>query len=226
MLLQSLAKGRRDTREAQYPLAGMSSAVQRETVKVGLATPLAQRGCVGMAFRILWRNNQDAIWKRILTQRAACDKFIHSLHGVSLILSSITGLVGKSSNTPDGKIVNPGLAYWIVLDSPEVDPRDIARQVQAVLQGQAELKLLQEPPLISNADTMHSTMCTVMKDHNNSYVRRRIQECFAMTGDPSTPAGPGYPCRLVTQYNDVSAQAINYQAALNQGGVFIDVVNY
>ncbi len=203
----------------------MNSQLQRDTVKAGLVSPLAERACVAMAFRILWRNGQDIVWRQILSQRMACDKYIQSLDGTLLILSSITGLVGKSANTPDGKIVNPGLAYWLVLNSANIDPRWIVRQMQEVLKGQAEIKLLQEPPLITTVETMHNTLCTVMKDHNNSYVKRRMVECHTLMNNPSIP-NVGFPARLVVQQNDFANIARNAQEFMNAGGVFIDVVQY
>ncbi len=205
-------------REAQYPLAGISSSVQREAIKQSLALPLAQKGCIGMAFRIIWRTNQDMVWKQIVSYRSACDRFLNNTQGVSMFVSSITGMVGKSAA---GKLVNPGVAYWIVLSCSSVDPRAIVRNIQGVLHGQAEVKLLQEPPVIHTVDTIFGTLCTVMKDHNNSYVRRRMAEA-QLEGEASAL----FPCRIVAQNNELATTARQAKENLDKGGVYVDILEY
>ncbi len=219
--------GSSDGREtAQYPTFRITSSVQRDTIKNALAKPLAEQGRVGMAFRILWRGHEEAIWKQILTHRSAFDRFLKNTNpGISLMVSSITGMIAKSQNPSSGKIANPGIAYWIVLESAEVDPRSIVRNVQGALQGQAEVKLLQEPPLMRSLDTMHNTLCTVMKDHSNSYIKRRIAESqLEQKGDSA--ADRGYATRLVFQSNDLAAFAQQAHEILHQGGVFVDLIQY
>ncbi len=177
---------------------------------------------VGMAFRVLWKGNEEAIWKHILTHRNACDQFIKKMEGVAFVVSSITGMLGK---TTTGKIVNPGLSYWIVLDSPVVDPRVIVRNVQGGLQGQAEVKLLQEPPIISTVETIQNTLCTAMKDHSNTLIKRRIAQSQPEAYHTPLQDG-GFATRLVVQPNDLNNFAKQAQHALQQGGIFVDIVEY
>ncbi len=122
------------------------------------------------------------MWKKILMHRTACDQMVKKMGGISFMISAITGMVAKSPIPGVGKIACPGVSYWAVLESREVDPRAMTRHMQGSFQGQAEVKLLQEPPLITTMETMHSTLCTVMKDHSNTYIKRRLAESDAESG--------------------------------------------
>ncbi len=212
-------------REAQYPIPSIKSTSQRDAIKSGLAQPLVDRNAVGLAFRILWRSNQEMVWRKILAHRVACDKFIKTMEGITMMVSAITGMVGKSTQSADGKIVNPGISYWIVLESANIDPRAIIRSVQGALQGQAEVKLLQEPPIMSAIDTMQTTLCTVMKDHSNTYIKRRMAESEVNTSDPVLP-GQGYTVRLVVQQNYLVDLANKAKDSMSTAGVYVDVMQY
>ncbi len=211
--------------QAKYPVQGLTSASQREAVKTAAIQPLVDRHCVAMVFRILWRMNQENTWKQIQLNRVAMEKHLLNLGGIKMMFSSITGMVGKAPGPNTDKLVNPCLSYWIVLESEQVDPRAIVRGVQGVLTGQAEVKLMHEPPIMSDISKMHSTLCTVVKDHSNSYIRRRILES---TPDPSDPAMPGVglATRIITLPNDLKDLAKQTQEALRNGGVAVDVIEY
>ncbi len=161
------------------------------------------------------------VWNQILSHRAACDQFVKNLTGISLFVSSITGMLGKSPTVPGGKTIYPGVSYWVVLESADVDPRAIIRNVQLALQGQAEVKLLQEPPLISSIDSMQTTLCTVMKDHGNTYIKRRLSESQPEASDLSRVG-----TRLVIQPNELAPVARQAQEPLRYVGVLVDVVEY
>ncbi len=177
---------------------------------------------VGLAFRIIWRTNVELIWRSILSQREACDRFLKNTEGVSLIISSITGMVGKLQGQ-GGKAVYPGIAYWVVLSSLEIDPRAIVRNIQAALQGQAEVKLLQEPPVMSTIETMQNTLCTVMKDHSNSYVKKRLIASQAELKD-TILSEVGNASRFVTLQNELDQVAIQARLSLQQGGILVDII--
>ncbi len=207
---------------AQYPTNSISLA-QRNTVKTALAEPLVQQSRVGMALRILWRRNEEMVWQQILMHRFACDMFLKNMEGVTMLVSSITGMKGKSPNPAGGKLVNPGIAYWIILESTNIDPRAIVRNLQGVLLGHAEIRLLQEPPFITTIDTIQNTLCTVMKDHSNSFIKRRINESQVETKDMSEK---GLATRFVVKPNEFANLAKQAQEALQRGGIYVDIVEY
>ncbi len=163
------------------------------------------------------------VWKQILPHRAACDRFLKNTDGISFMVSSVTGMVAKSPNPAAGKIVNPGVSYWLVLESSNVDPRVVVRNMQGALQGEAELRLLREPPLITSLDAMENTLCNVMKDHNNSYIKRRISE-----SQPEDTSGgeKGMATRLVGRTVHFAAFAKQAQLAMENGGIYVDVQDY
>ncbi len=142
-----------------------------------------------------------------------------------MIVSAITGMVGKTPGAGGGKIVNPGIAYWLVLESADVEPRAIVRNIQGALQGQAEVKLLQEPPIISTVDIMQNTLCTVMKDHSNTYIKRRMAESQVEVNDPAMLGG-GSSVRLVRLRNELDEFAKQAKESLTNGGIIVDVLEY
>ncbi len=212
-------------REAQYPKSNITSVSQKESIKTSLTMPLVQQGRVAMALRILWKVNEEMVWKQILSYRVACDKFLKNMTGVALFVSSITGMCGKSTNLEVTKIVYPGLGYWIILDSPLVDPRAIVKSMQSALQGQGEIRLLQEPPIMNTVDLMNNTVCNVLKDHANSYIKRRMGECQSEMNDVSGHV-TGHATRIVVQPNDLAPFAQQAQCLLQKGGINVDVVSY
>lgn len=176
-----------------------------------------------MAFRILWRGHEEVTWRNIRSHRYQCDQYITNMEGVAMVVSSITGMQAKSANPGIGKIVNPGVSYFVILDSPEVDPRGIVRSVQGALQGQAEVKLLQEPPILSTLEVMQNILCTVMKDHSNTYIKRRMTESKPEVNDPCVQ-GAGCAVRLVSLTDDADLVAFASQAteSLGLGGIYVD----
>ncbi len=210
-----------DGRETQYPCSNITSATQKDTIRNSLV-PLLNRSGAAMAFRILWRRDEagrEIIWKRILDQRQECDNFVKRLPGIAYFFSSITGMLVRISKPTVVRYVYPAVAYWVVLKSVNVNPRDIVRAVQTGVDGQAEVKLLQEPPLLTTVDPMSSTLCTVMKDHGNGYVKRRMHESHLAQGDTSDT---GQPVRIVALPSDLIDVAKESRDILLQRGA-IDV---
>ncbi len=209
--------------EAALPCVSISSPGQREAIKNIIAMPLAQKSCVAVAFRIIWKQNEEVLWRSIVPQRLMCDQYLNNMDGISMIISAITGTLGKAADPGGMRRAYPGISYWIVLQSPDVDPRAIVRQVQQSLQLQAEVKLLQEPPLLYTVSDMHSTLCKVMKDHSNKFIKRKIAE-----SDPeNTPEGNKGPAtRIVAVNSDFVAFATAAQLTFAQEGMSVDAVQY
>ncbi len=205
-------------REAQFPKTNITTVTQRECIKNSMPKPLIEKGRVAMALRIMWRNNEEMVWSQILAFRLACDKFLTNLDGVALFVSAITGTTGKAKGDA-GRMVYPGLGFWIVLQAESVDPRAIVRNLQTALKGQAEIKLLQEPPIIKTVDTMTTTLCIVLKDHSNSYIKRRMSAC---QHDEMGRAA----VRIVTKHNELAPFARQAEQSFQSGGVYVDVVHY
>lgn len=189
-----------------------------------MTKPLQDKGYVAMAFRVTWRSNEDVIWKQILSQRVACDKFLKSMAGVSLFVSAITGAIGKSPNPAVKKMAYPGISYWIVPDSPNIDPWAILKEFQNALQGRAEIRFLREPPINTTLDLMHSTLCNVMKDHNNGYIEQRMADCQAENGNVYPYSGVS--TRIVAKSDDLNMFATAAQRSMNTSGICVDVVTY
>ncbi len=209
-----------------YPTTNLTSAIQREALKSGLVKPLLDRSGAAMAFRVVWRNDdtsREHVWKGILSYREACDNILKNMAGVAFFVSSITGMLSRGSKVPGQKTVNPALGYWIVLNSHSVDPRSIVRNMQAAVGGGAEIKLLQEPPLITMVDPMNNTLCNVVKDHANGYVKRRMVESYAQVKDRLT-MGIGLPVRMVVLPGEWANVATNAHLELQQGPIAIDLI--
>ncbi len=141
------------------------------------------------------------------------------------MVSSITGMVAKAPSPSTDKLVNPGISYWVVLESPDVDPRAIVRNLQGALTGQAEVKLLQEPPILNSLDKMHITLCNTIKDHSNSYIKRRLGESSQDASDPAIP-GVGLATRIVTLPNHLAEFCRQAQAGLVNGSIAVDLLEY
>ncbi len=210
---------------AKYPQNSITSAPQRDTVKLHLVKPLVDQGRVAMALRITWRVNGEMVWKQILTQRVACDQFVKGLSGVAFFVSSITGTVGKAAHSGAAKIVYPAVGYWIVLDSAAIDPRAIVRNITNVLHGQAEVRLIKEPPIVDSLEGMHNTICNVMKDHANGYIKQRIETCQAQPQHATMPYA-GNAARMVANSEELETLAKQSRANMQLGGVQVDIVNY
>ncbi len=180
-----------------------------------------------MALRILWRlNEEETVWKDILSHRVACDKFIHQQQGVAFFVSAITGMKGKTAAKT--LCINPGVSYFIVLESAQVDPRLIVRNVTAAMQGQADVKLLKEPPIIREMEAMHNALCVVLKDHANGYIKQRIGTSLEGLCHISEPYA-GNAGRLVVKSGNLNAfaqEAKQTMSALGGGSVVVDVVQY
>ncbi len=213
------ARSASQSKEAQYPRNYLQSLVQRQAIKNSLADPLVVQGRSGVAFRISWK--EDQVWSQILLLRSAYDKLIKNMDGVVFVISSICGLMIKAANMT-GKTIGPAIGYWVVLES--IDPRAVVRYVQEMVQGQAEVKLLQEPPLMTTLDTIHNTMCTVFKDHSTPCIKRRIVESQMQGIDAMLPNG-GFATRLVPT-SELDSLAKLAKPILDEAGVYVDIVTY
>lgn len=176
-----------------------------------------------MAFRVTWRNNEEVIWRQILSHRVECDKFMKNVPGISLFVSAITGTVGIGKPPTAQKVVFPGISYWVV-PFAIVNPWVILRNFQDTLKGQAEVRFLREPPIINTLDVMQSTMCNVLKDHNNTYIEQRMEACLREHGHGYPYAGVA--ARIVANSQDLTAFAKEAEKAMDLGGVRVNVVQY
>lgn len=212
---------------AQKPQSNITSPSQRETIKYNLTNPLHQMGHVAMAVRIVWKENEEMIWQNILSYRVSCDKFVKKLEGVAAFVSAITGTIGKSVipniRTP---LVYPGISYWIVLTSPTADPRAIVRVMTNAFTGKAEIRLLKEPPVIDLPEVMHSTLCNVMKDHANGYVKQRVAACKAQLSPHNQMHLAGAVARVVSNLAILYELAQKAQGPMRQASVCVDIVHY
>ncbi len=170
-----------DSREPLYPSVNIQSATQKEAIAKALINPLILKDYIAFAFRIVWRQNEqgrDYFWKHILANRVRCDKMVKGIPGVSMVLSCITGAVSRPPK-PKLPITYPAISYWVATKDYDINVRQIMIQLQGIMQGEAEVKLLKEPPLLTNQETMSPALFTSMKDHGNGFVKRKMVESYA-----------------------------------------------
>lgn len=202
---------------AQKPRKNLSSPPQREALKLHLAQPLQAMGRVAMAFRMLWKNNEEMVWKNILAYRAAADQYLKSLAGVACFVSAITGSAG-------GQKIHPGVSYWVVLTSDQADPRAIVRCMTTSFPANIEVRLLKEPPIMQDLESMHMTLCTVMKDHSNGFFRLKLAESEALLRPDQTNCA-GHVARIVSNDSALLEVARNAQTSMAQH-VALDIIQY
>ncbi len=205
-------------------MKSVTSAAQKETLTTGLIKPLLEQNSTAMSFRVVWRSSDEGrefAWKNILSHRVICDNVIRNLDGISLFISAITGCVSRPAK-PKPPVITPAVAYWALLESADVNPRKIILQLQESVQGQAEVKLLQEPPLLQNAESMINTMCVVMKDHGNNYIKRRIAESYEELKN-HVAVDLGQPAKIVVKNNALMPLATQAQVVWQFGKIFVDL---
>ncbi len=211
---------------AQLPNAKISAGSQREAIHNGLTTPVLQNSMSAVGFRLLWRatdeQTRETEWKKILSHRMRCDDLIKGVHGVAFFVSAVSGVISRRPK-PALPTTSPTVAYWVVFQSHSVDPRCVTSMLQNSLRGTAELKFLQELPVINNAEVINGTLCAVLKDHGSSYVYSKMTESYNEL-KTLMPVSMGNPVRLVTAipgFENLLGQA---QQLLKEANILLDIV--
>jgi len=134
-----------------------------------------------MAFRIVWRNRLDDVWKNIYRLRLACDTLVKNITGSQFFFSSVSGLISKpqAAGAAIPQDIRPAISYYWVCSRGCKLTDDFVRRVMTELDD-AELKPIQS----HRADYEHATdafslatpLFTVLKDYNSSFVLKKIQQ--------------------------------------------------
>jgi hypothetical protein len=178
-----------------------------------------------MALRIVWRNNEEQIWQNIQELRKMYDDMIKQFSNdmeMVYFVSATTGVISPQKRT--AARIYPAVSYWIVLKRhlSTVEAYTMLRSLKERLPSweNSEVKLLQEPPIISTADKQHNVLCTVIKDHNGHYVKRRLTE----SKPNAFESNYSMATRLVTcSHGDVNVLK-QMQQELTATGIYLDVM--
>lgn len=212
--------------DVQYPNSNRLIGCQAQALQYALVQPVLNVPTGVVTFRVVWRASKEArdqVWRSILAYRTQCDERIKTLPGVGFFVSAITGVTTRSPK-PALPVVSPAISYWIVLKAGFIDDklgREMIKNVQIYYQGQAEVKVLQEPPLVSSLAAMNVSLCTVMKDQANGYVRKKITECLSQSQGQREH---GCPARIVVLQGDMSRIVTEAQIKLGQANIMVDML--
>ena len=125
------------------------------------------------AFRMGWfgksGENLEQIWLQQVHLRAIIDGHVNQTPGVAFVVSALSGTA--SNPLEDGmRKTYPAIAYWVVSQDQEFNERCILPPLQRVQLG-TTLKPLHQTSNRNRAKLTNS-LCVVLKDNIESYVRR------------------------------------------------------
>ena len=148
------------------------------------------------------------------------DNVVRNATGLVYFVSAITGVTVQFQKPFRYSKVHPAVAYWVVLESAYVDAYALIRTLQSTVPNKVEVKLLQEPPIISAIEKQHNILCIVMKDHGDGFVKNKIQQSFTVPGDQGT----GLATRLVGMTDHAKMALLSAKGHLQSAGISVDVL--
>ena len=195
--------------------------MQKECLFQTLVKSTQDNNQAAIAFRIVWRDNEENVWQNIQTHRMMYDTIIQNMPGVLYFVSAVTGVLTKYGPKPIRTKVYPALAYWAVLENEFYNGYEMMKSLQGAAMERVEAKLLNEPPVMKVAEKQHNTLCIVLKDHGEGYVQGRMMASFPAVGDQ----GAGQAGRLVIVNDRYSQLVRQTQNQLKQAGITLDLVH-
>ena len=149
--------------------------------------PLVQRGLYGQGFRVIWRvhgEQQETAWAQVAARRLEADAFLSAQPSIGLFVSSVTGAFTKPSHKGQApQEIFPALAYWVVGHDHTMNINTLITQVSNLF-GRVETREIGSGR--TPQDRMSSSLFVVLKDHSNSYVRKRNVESLVSLGSQAT----------------------------------------
>lgn len=140
-------------------------------------------GCSYVTFRLVWRTQDEALltqhWQNITQYQDECDKIVGNVPAISFFVSAITGVYNKSARkgvVSPPSVVYPAVGYWLVSEQ-EISQSMVAKSLAGLCHEHfgAEIKFITPAPA-SHMDMTCSAVCSVLKDHANGYISKRVEE--------------------------------------------------
>lgn len=136
-------------------------------------------------------SNLEQMWKDICKKRDACDQAIKKVKGVAFFFSAIAAKEKKAPNQPAEDQENasqqtssntylPAISYWIALRSKNGLRVSTVPIHSALLDIGVEVEPRSLPSCVSGKEeSCASPLCTVLKDHNNAFMQKKVDVSFA-----------------------------------------------
>lgn len=164
--------------------------------------PVVQEKCSLISAKVTFNAPQatgklDDLWSQICAKRDECDNAILKIKGLAFFFSSVA-VVEKKVNENDGddeqdgedeikegtsqgkkKIFWPAMSYWIALQSRDGVRVSTIPVHSALLDTEMEVtaKSLQDCTR-GKEENVVTPLCTTVKDHNNSFLQRKVDLSF------------------------------------------------
>ena len=164
--------------------------------------PIVQEKCSLISAKVTYNTSQetrdpDKLWLEICAKRDACDKAMKKIKEMAFFFSSVAVMEKKlqeneceedkdgdeetanSNSQRKEKIYWPAISYWIALESRDGLRMSTIPVPSALLDTGMELtaKSVQECSRGKEENAV-GPLCTTVKDHNNSFLQRRVDVSF------------------------------------------------
>ena len=152
----------------------------------------------------------QAAWDAIALQRRKCDAVVRAHPNVELFVSSITGVFKKGAAKGfKPSSIYPAVSYWMVttpgLEDGVIQSTIISRLHVVCARVNVKPITAQHCQPFDIAVAASGTLYVVLKDHNSSYIRRRVARSLRMIGDVSQKRAPS---RIVVMPNSKYLESI------------------
>ena len=141
-----------------------------------------------ITFRLSWFGTDSSllerVWQNIVSLQEQMDQFIGNTPGVKVLISAYTGtLSGRTTKTdnPGVRMTYPGLAYWVVCESEQINEQLFMRQLHESALGARIKSLLYE--FDQTKEKVTNALFVVLKDCTGGFVRRKVDESLALCSD-------------------------------------------
>ena len=163
------------------------SMPQKAAIRDHLVSPLVDRSCHAVGFRVLW-NIEDTeklqvAWHSIAAARLQIDSLMEGIPKLAFFVSAISGMSNKASEQSLLDL-SPAVAYWLALQDPHFDPYHLIAAIKANFPG-VEVRLISN--LMPSVESFTFSLCETLKDHCNDFIGAKLQESIlACPGIPTT----------------------------------------
>ena len=215
--------------KSKYPLNSIQDVGIKAVIVSQLVCPVVRNGERVDTFRVIWRQKgeqADATWRSIVEIRERCDALVQRERHVQLYASNITGVYNK--NTQQLCVVDryvwPAISYWVVrcgravIDSPAL----WQRLGDAFPAAAVKPITVCSRRLADHSSDAHISgpLFVVLKDHNSSFVRRRIAQSLHHRGSRPTAHAPAKVVSVGPRYARHLAQS---KLVFSRAGLFADI---
>ncbi len=163
-------------------------------------------------------------WKAIMANRTIFDDILKGMGHHELIVSSISGMFNSpKKNSSVVKMVYPALAYWVMTQRGDFAAQDIIMALaKEAMSTKAEVRYLSSTNL-EKYDEMANMLCMVVKDHNGTYVKRKMLESQTALGLAESNIGSVSRIIMVAPSPELESIIRAAQLPINDAKICMDV---